>query len=150
MTCYGLLVFIYIFSTILGMGPGFVMTYVVKKAGTMTELRHAYFIRNSLHIFTMVGGVLLLITGLWMGYLNTSLWTQGWYIISLILYLIALAMGPFVLGPISKPMKRSFSEIEGEEIPLSYKVQSQKLFRYEGIENILFLIIIALMILKPF
>ena len=152
MTFYELLVFIHIFSAILGMGPGLVMTAVVtmSKPENMTEVRHSFKIRNVLHIFTMVGGVLLLITGLWMGYLNTYLWTQGWYIISLTLYLIALAMGPFVLGPISKPMKRSFSEIEGEEIPLSYKIQSQKLFRYEGIENILFLIIIALMILKPF
>lgn len=50
MTFYELLVFIHVFSAILGMGPGFVMIYIVTKAETMTELRHAYVIRNRLHI----------------------------------------------------------------------------------------------------
>ncbi len=54
MTFYELLVFIHILSAILGMGPGFVMIITVKKANNMTELRHAYQIRNRLHIFTMV------------------------------------------------------------------------------------------------
>ena len=44
------------------------MIYVVTKANTMTELRHAYLIRNRIHIFVMVGGTLLLLTGLMMGY----------------------------------------------------------------------------------
>lgn len=134
------------------MGPGLVMTAVVIMSSptNMTEVRHAFRVRNTLHIFTMVGGILLLVTGLWMGMINTYLFTQGWYILSFILYLIALAMGPFVLGPISKPLKRSFSKIEGEEIPQSYTIQSKKLFRYEHVINILFLIIIGLMILKPF
>ena len=152
MSFYELLVFIHIFSAILGMGPGLVMTVVVTRSNpvNMTEVRQAFKVRNVLHIFTMVGGLLLLLTGLGMGFLNTYLWSQGWYTISFILYLVALAMGPFVLSPISKPIKRSFSEIEGEEIPLSYKIQSKKLFRYENMINVLFIIIISLMILKPF
>ncbi len=150
MTFYELLVFIHIFSAILGMGPGFVMTFVVKKADTMTELRHAYFIRNRLHIFTMVGGTLLLITGLWMGSLNTHLFTQGWYIVSLILFLIALAFGPTVLSSCSKPVKQLLKEHEGDEIPDEYYSLSRRLFFFERIENGIFLVVIALMILKPF
>src|SRR5699024_8784555 len=90
MSFYDILVFIHVFSAILGLGPGFVMIYIVTKAKTMTELRHAYVIRNRIHIFVMVGGTLLIVTGLWMGFLNTYLFTQGWYITSLILFLIAL------------------------------------------------------------
>src|SRR5690625_4538613 len=103
MTFYQLLVFIHIFSAILGMGPGFIMIYIVTKSSTMTELRHAYFIRNRIHIFVMIGGILLLVTGLWMGLLNTYLFTQGWYLISIVLFLISLAAGPVVLKPISTP-----------------------------------------------
>ncbi|TRM11291.1 DUF2269 domain-containing protein [Lentibacillus cibarius] len=150
MTFYELLVFVHIFSAILGMGPGFVMIYIVTKAETMTELRHAYDIRNRLHIFVMVGGTLLLITGLWMGFLNSYLFSQGWYVTSLVLYLIALGLGPTMLSPKSKPVKALLKEHQGEVIPPEYYTLSRKLFFYERLENMLFLIIIALMILKPF
>src|SRR5699024_4872588 len=119
MTLYDALVFIHIFSAILGMGPGMVMTAVVtlSKPATMTELRHSFKVRNSLHIFTMVGGTLLLVTGLWMGALNPFWFRQGWYIVSLVLFLVALVMGPVVLSPRSKPIKQLFVDVEGDEIP---------------------------------
>lgn len=152
MSFYELLVFIHIFSAILGMGPGMVMTFVVtnSKASNMAELRTAYRIRNGLHILTMVGGTLLLLTGLIMGFLNTYLFTEGWYVLSLILFLVALAFGPFLLKPRSKPIKKLLASHEGEEIPVVYYQLSKRLFTVEHIENILFLVIIALMILKPF
>lgn len=150
MTFYEILLFVHIFSAILGLGPGFVMIYVVTNATTMTELKHAYIIRNRLHIFVMVGGTLLLITGLWMGFINTYLFTAGWYVTSLTLYLIALAFGPLVLSPRSKPIKALLKEHKEEDIPAEYYKLSKKLFFYERIENVIFLIVIALMILKPF
>ncbi|MDP4157685.1 MAG: DUF2269 domain-containing protein, partial [Bacillota bacterium] len=39
---YNVVVFIHIFSAIMGMGPGFILTTVVKSGKTMTELKHAY------------------------------------------------------------------------------------------------------------
>ncbi|PAV30558.1 hypothetical protein CIL05_05510 [Virgibacillus profundi] len=150
MTFYEVLVFIHVFSAILGLGPGFVLIYIVTKATTMTELKHAYIIRNRLHIFVMVGGTLLLVTGLWMGLINTYLFEQGWYVTSLILFLIGLGFGPTVLSPRSRPVKALLQEHKGEEIPAEYYSLSRKLFFYERIENIIFLIVIALMITKPF
>lgn len=150
MTFYNLLLAIHIFSAILGLGPGFIMIYVVTKSKTMTELRHAYMIRNRIHNFVMVGGVLLIVTGLAMGALNPYLFRQGWYVVSLILYLVALAFGPIILSPRSKPIKKLLKEHQGDDIPEEYDRLSEDLFFYERIENTIFLIIIALMILKPF
>ena len=149
-TFYQVLVVIHIFSAILGMGPGFILTTVVKNGKTMTELRHSYAIRNTLHIFVMIGGTLLLITGLTMGSINPSLFKMGWYVTSLALFLAALAMGPLVLSPRSKPIKALLQSHQGDDIPEEYNRLSKELFRYEHLENIIFLIIIALMILKPF
>ena len=149
-TFYKVVVFIHIFSAILGMGPGFILTTVVKSGKTMTELRHSYKIRHKLHIFVMVGGALLLITGLTMGFLNPSLFRMGWYVTSLVLFLAALAIGPLVLSPRSKPIKALLESHKGDEIPEDYWLLSKVLFRFEHLENVIFLIIIALMILKPF
>jgi uncharacterized membrane protein len=149
-TFYKMIVVLHIFSAILGMGPGFILTTVVKSGKTMTELRHSYAIRHKLHIFVMVGGTLLLVTGLIMGFMNPSLFRMGWYVTSLILFLAALAIGPLVLSPRSKPVKALLASQQGEEIPEEYYRLSKILFRYEHLENAIFIVIIALMILKPF
>ena len=149
-TFYKILVFIHIFSAILGMGPGFILTTVVKSGKNMTELKHSYRIRHRLHIFVMVGGTLLLLTGGGMGFLNPSLFQMGWYVTSLLLFLAALAIGPLVLSPRSKPVKALLESHKGEEIPKEYWRLSKILFRFENLENVIFLIIIALMVLKPF
>ncbi len=132
------------------MGPGFVMIYIVTKATNMTELRHAYFIRNRLHNFVMVGGTLLLLSGLGMGMINTFLFHAAWYMASLILFVVALAFGPVLLTPRSKPIKELLKNYNGNEIPEEYYKLAKKLFLFERIENVIFLIIIVLMILRPY
>ncbi|GHI00785.1 DUF2269 family protein [Neobacillus kokaensis] len=150
MTFYQVLVFIHIVSAIMGMGPGFILTTVVKSGKTMTELRHSYAIRHRLHIYVMIGGIMLLVTGLLMGILNTYLFQMGWYITSLILFLAALAIGPLALSPRSRPIKTLLETHKGEDIPEEYTRLAKELFLYEHIENVIFFIIIALMITKPF
>ncbi|MEH7382655.1 DUF2269 family protein [Bacillus sp. JJ1533] len=147
---YQVLVFIHIFSAIIGLGPGFILTTVGKSADTMTELRHSYAIRHRLHIFVMIGGIMLLVTGLLMGAINPYLFNMGWYTTSLLLFLISLAMGPFALKPKSKPVKALLETHQGDDIPEEYYPLAKALFRVEHIENGIFLIVIALMILKPF
>jgi uncharacterized membrane protein len=150
MSFYQFLVFVHIFSAIIGMGPGFILTTVVKSGNTMTELRHSYQVRHRLHIFVMIGGALLLISGLGMGALNPSLFKMGWYVTSLVLFLIALGMGPVILSPRSKPIKALLQSQTGDVIPDEYYPLSKKLFFFEYVENFIFVIIITLMILKPF
>jgi uncharacterized membrane protein len=132
------------------MGPGFFLSRIVKSARTMTELRHAYMIKHNLHVFVMIGGILLVVTGLLMGTINTSLFQSGWYLASLTLFITALAMGPLILAPRSKPIKEILKNYQGDDIPEEYHYLSKILFRYERIENTIFVVIIVLMILKPF
>lgn len=150
MALYDVLLLIHIFSAILGLGPGFVMIYIVTNAKTLPQLKHAYVIRRRIHVFVMVGGTLLLVTGLWMGYLNPYLFKQTWYIVSFLLYMAALGAGPFILSPKTKPIKKMLAETDGEEIPEAYEPLANNLFFYERATNVLFLIIIVLMVIKPF
>ncbi|WP_349305455.1 DUF2269 family protein [Bacillus sp. FJAT-50079] len=147
---YKILVFIHILSAILGMGPGFILSLIAKSAKTMTELRNAYVIKNRLHLFVMIGGLLLITTGLLMGAINPILFRMGWYVVSLLLFLIGLAMGPLLFAPLSKPIKELLKTHQGDEIPDQYFRLSKKLDLYENIGNGIFLVIIILMILKPF
>lgn len=150
MVLYNLLLFIHILSAILGVGPGFILITVVTKAATMTELRHAFHIRNRIHVLVMVGGALLLTSGLGMGLLRPYLFSQGWYVLSLLLFMIALALGPTILAKKSAPIKLLLKEHQGEGIPEAYNVLAIRLFFYERIELAILFIVIVLMILKPF
>ncbi|WP_186577865.1 DUF2269 family protein [Aquibacillus kalidii] len=147
---YHVLVFIHIFSAILGMGPGFILTIIPKTATNLIELRHSYTIRHRLHIFVMIGGTLLLISGLLMGAIRPYLFQMGWYVTSLALFLVALAMGPTILKKYSTPIKQLLASATGEKIPEEYYRLSKLLYGAEHLENFIFIIIITLMILKPF
>lgn len=150
MTLYKVLVFIHVFSAIVGLGPGFVLTFLVNRAKTMREVRLGFALRKRIHAFVSTGGFLLLITGLWMGWLNRELWTQWWYVISFTLYAITLLAGPLFLVRFIKPIKKIIAEYKGDDIPEAYHVNAKKLFLSEHILNFIFLIIITLMITKPF
>lgn len=150
MSLYKLLVMIHIISAIIGLGPGFIMTYIVTKADNMTELRHAYWLRKRIHLFVMVGGTTLVFTGLWMGMINPYLFKQGWYVVSLILYLTVLGAGPTLLASRIKPIRKILAEHEHEDIPEAYEQFAKELFFYERITNGILAVIIVLMVMKPF
>src|SRR5690625_6568851 len=96
-TVYYTLVVIHILSAIVGLGTGFILTFLVMKAKNMTELRNGYMMRKRIHVFVMIGGTLLLVTGISMGLLRPHLFTEGWYITSFTLYLLALAASLLLL-----------------------------------------------------
>ncbi|MDX8044456.1 DUF2269 family protein [Gracilibacillus sp. S3-1-1] len=149
-TIYTILVIIHIFSAIVGVGPGFVLTTIVKSAKTLPEIRHAFAIKRKVHIFVMIGGVLVLITGLLMGAINTFLFQQGWYIVSMVLFFIALSLGPTILKKYSTPIKELLADDNLDYVPDEYHYYVKKLLRTEYVENTLLLAIILLMITKPF
>ena len=150
MSFYHILLFIHIISAIIGIGPGFVMTRVITNVETMSELRHGFKVRKKIHVFIMIGGTLLLTTGLIMGMMRPSLFREFWYTGSLTLYLIILAAGPLVLAPITKPIKEIMNRHKGDDIPTAYFPLAKRLFFVERITNIFIATIIILMILKPF
>lgn len=150
MSFYEILVLVHVLAAILGIGPGFILTITLTKAETMTELRHAFRIRHRLHRFVMIGGLLLFITGFWMGIIHPYLFREGWYIVSILLFLIVLASGPIFLAPITKPIKKMLADSHSEEIPPDYFSLSKRLYLLEHLTNALLLIIIILMVMKPF
>ncbi|SHN22791.1 DUF2269 family protein [Gracilibacillus kekensis] len=147
---YTWLVIIHIFSAIVGIGPGFILTTIVRSAKTMPEIRQAFALKKTIHIFVMIGGILVLITGLSMGAIRPILFQQGWYITSMFLYLVALSLGPTFLKTYSAPIKKILSDQSIEQVPASYYPHLHRLLRIEYLENGLLLIVIFLMITKPF
>jgi uncharacterized membrane protein len=144
------LLVIHVCSAIFGLGPGFGFIPIKLSAKTLTQLRFAYTINRALHGFVMTGGFLLLATGLTMGFLEPHFFHRGWYVTSLILYFIALSIGPLVLTPKIKPIRVLLAEAKGDDIPHAYVELHRPVLVFEWILNSLFTIIILLMLTKPF
>ncbi|WEG11792.1 DUF2269 family protein [Pullulanibacillus sp. KACC 23026] len=147
---FKLLLLIHVASAIFGLGPGFAFIPIKQSAKTLEQLRFAYAANGLLHRFVMIGGFLLLLTGLLMGSFNHALFHQGWYVTSLIIYLAALALGPFYLSPKVKPIHALLKDAKGPEIPEEYYEQHKAVLRGEWVLNGLFTLIIILMLTKPF
>lgn len=147
---FKVLLAIHVTSAIFGLGPGFAFIPIKQSAKTLTQLRFAYLVNRTLHIFVMVGGFLLLLTGLIMGTLQPLLFHQGWYVTSLTLFLVALAIGPLVLTPKIKPIRKLLAEAEGDAIPSEYVSLHRIVLNFEWVLNGIFTLIILLMITKPF
>ncbi|MFC4386786.1 DUF2269 family protein [Gracilibacillus marinus] len=149
-TIYSILVVIHIFSAIVGIGPGFILTTIVKSAKTMEEIRHAFILKTKVHVFVMIGGILVLVTGFAMGLIRPYLFNQGWYITSMLLYFLALALGPTLLKKYSYPIKQIIQNKDRNDVPKEYFTHLNKLLKVEYVENTLLICVIILMILKPF
>src|SRR5699024_433489 len=147
---YTWLVILHIFSAIVGVGPGFVLTTIVKNAKTMTEIRFAFQLKMKVHIFVIIGGMLVLITGLIMGALKPILFQQGWYVASMLLYFSDLLLGPTLLKRFSIPIKSLLADQSIQEVPKTYYQHVKRLLQTEYVANTLLLIVIFLMITKPF
>ncbi|WP_078060090.1 DUF2269 family protein [Gracilibacillus timonensis] len=150
MTFYNILILIHIISAIIGIGPGFVLTTIVKHAHTMTDIRFAFTVKRRLHHFIQVGGALLLLSGLLLGVITPSLFQQGWYLTSLVLYLLVLILGATLLRKISAPIRQMLADQTLTETPAYYHELRNRLLRVEYAVNALLLVIILLMVLKPF
>ncbi|GAB2540409.1 DUF2269 family protein [Gracilibacillus alcaliphilus] len=147
---YSILVIAHILSAIIGIGPGFILTTLVKTAQTMDQVRYVFAIKYRLHRFVRTGGILLLATGLLLGAVNPFLFQQGWFLLSLFLYLIVLILGVTLLKTYTRPIRQMIADLNIKEIPSSYYHARNKLLRTEYIVNLLIIVIILLMITKPF
>lgn len=144
------LLVIHVASAIFGLGPGFAFIPIKQSAKNLEQLKFAYSVNRLLHRAVMSGGFLLLLTGLLMGSMNLRLFHQGWYVTSLIIYLVALSLGPFFLTPKIRPVRELLKNANGPDIPDSYHDLHQPVLRTEWLLNGLFAIIILLMLTKPF
>ncbi len=147
---FKLLLVIHVCSAIFGLGPGFGFIPIKQSAKTLTQLRFAYSINRALHMFVMTGGFLLLATGFTMGILRPALFHQGWYVTSLVLYLLALSIGPLILTPKIKPIRKLLAEAEGDDIPAEYYKLHRVVLTFEWVLNGFFAGIVLLMLTKPF
>ncbi|MFC6233440.1 DUF2269 family protein [Paenibacillus allorhizosphaerae] len=146
---YTLLVGIHIFAAILGAGPLLLSNVILKRTKDLSELKYAHQGVEKLNKTATIGWIVLLPTGILMGWINPSLFRMFWFDTSIALFVVFTIYSEMVIGPKMKTMHEMIRTCESKDIPQQYKILSDKLIPYDWFGKLLVVAIIILMVLKP-
>jgi hypothetical protein len=150
MTLYGGFVLIHVLAAVIGMGPSFIFPIISSFGTTKQSLQLINHIIEKSEKVVTIGSIVLLLTGLGMGALNTDLFTQIWYIASIILFFIALYLAVGFSGKRTKKAVALLDNHQGEDIP-SEVLALNKTVGIAGMGSaIIAIVMIFLMSVKPF
>lgn len=147
---YTLLLVFHILSAILGVGPVFLFNKILKRAETVEQLRYAHHIVEKLNRNANYSFGIILVTGLLMGWMNPYLFRTEWYIASLILFFISGLYAIFAVEPLLKQMQGITSnQSVSSKISTEYKMLFQRKQSRDMVANLIAVVIILLMVIKP-
>jgi hypothetical protein len=141
---------IHIIAAVTGLGAAFAFPIIAKTAKTVSQAKYTLELLKKLEIMPKVGSLTLLATGLLMGIIVPSLFTTGWFILSIVIY---IAVQVIVIGMLPKNMAQQAELLEGvsgEELPAGYRLIGKKNAKLEGITHLAAVVLILLMFYKPF
>lgn len=147
---HSFLVFVHIIAAVAGIGTVFIFPLIANNSKTKSEARNTLALMKKLELFPKAGSITLLVTGLILGFMNTALFTTGWYIASIVLYVAAQVI---VIGMLPKIMTARLQILDrhpGEDLPKEYAEVGKKSAKLEGITHVIVFALIALMYFKPF
>ncbi|OXM83023.1 DUF2269 family protein [Paenibacillus rigui] len=152
MGLFGFLLVLHILASIAIIGPAFVMPIIRRFARTAGQLHFAFDITTRFAIVPKIGGVVLILTGVWLMILTKMGLSQMWLNVSILLSLLMVVM---IDGWIEPRMKRiikiiSESQNQGNEIPAEFGQLIKKIVPIETIAQLLMIAILVLMVVKPF
>ncbi|MDR7074446.1 DUF2269 family protein [Fictibacillus barbaricus] len=150
MTLYGILVLIHVIAAIIGLGASFAMPVVTKFAKTKNQARFALDLNAKIETLPKIGSISLLLTGLILGFLNTGLFHETWYISSLVIYVLAQVLVIGIIPKKQKQMSEILAAYEGDDLPDDYRAVDKQTDPYMYLLHSLAVILIILMVVKPF
>jgi uncharacterized membrane protein len=151
MTLYGLLVLVHVIAAVVGLGASFGMPVVAKfGAKSVTNAKVCFEINKKIEMFAKVGSLTLLASGILMAIVNPELWSQGWFIGSLIIYILIQPIVAAILPKtIEKQVNLVMNSAEGELSP-EYHQLDKKVAKLNGVAHVAAIVLIVLMSTKPF
>jgi uncharacterized membrane protein len=140
---------IHVLAAITAVGANLTYTYWLRYAGrdrdrlvwTMNGIRRLdNFIATPAYIVLAITGVLMVLTGAFS-------FTTGWIITAIVLYVIVVIVG---IGLYSPALKRQIAAAESDPTSTAYAEAARRTNRYGIITTAIVLVIVVLMVTKPF
>ncbi|OIU70374.1 DUF2269 family protein [Rossellomorea aquimaris] len=150
MSIYSILVLIHVVAAVAGLGASFAMPVVMKTPETAHQAKFSLDLSKNIENFAKVGSIVLLITGLVMGFMNPYLFKTGWYIGSIAIYIGVQFIVAGIMPKKVKQMAEIIHAHKGEDVPAAYGKINAELKPYNIIIHSAAIILIILMSIKPF
>jgi uncharacterized membrane protein len=144
------MMFLHILAAVIGLGAAFVFPVLSRAAKTAEQARHTIALFEKLALLPIAGSVGMLITGASLLLLEPALLATGWFIASLFLFFAAQML---VIGVLLKSMRRQSAALEahdGEGVPVEYRRISRQTARVEMVTHLLAVVLLAVLIFRPF
>lgn len=152
MGLFGLLLVLHILATIAIIGPAFVMPIIRRSARTVGQLHFTFGITTKLAIIPKMGGILLIVTGVWLMIITKMGISQMWLNASILLSLLMIVLIDGWIEPRLKKIIKLISENQGQshEIPAEFGRLIKKIVPIETAAQLMMIAILVLMVVKPF
>ncbi|WP_059173508.1 DUF2269 family protein [Bacillus sp. FJAT-27445] len=150
MDFYQFLVLIHVIAAIVGIGATFALPAIAKKPKTPMQAQFTFGVLDGIEKIAKIGSITLLLTGLILGALEPKLFKEFWYIASIVIY---IAVQPIVAGILPKKIKQQKQILDahkGDGLPEAYLTIARQMDRLNQITHAAAIILIILMVTKPF
>jgi uncharacterized membrane protein len=147
---YTYLLFIHILSAVTAIVA--IMGYPLIMSGVRTtgQARFGLALQNKLAILPKIGGTLLILTGLGLGFLQTYQFRELWYVVSIAIFFVILIILAVMLPSGIKKQLALLQQTQGDALPDTYRRSRRRSAWLEGTANLAVFISILLMVFKPF
>ncbi len=150
MSFYGGLLVIHIIAAVCGLGATFALPVLMGLPKTVSQAKFAHSVSKGVEKIAKIGSLTLLVTGIALGAVNPFLFTQIWFIASLIIYVLVQPIVAGILPKKTAQQVRLLEEADGETLPVDYENLGKQMAPFNYLMNASAIILIILMTLKPF
>ncbi|WP_428911703.1 DUF2269 family protein [Niallia sp. Krafla_26] len=147
---YTILLLIHVLAAIIGIGATFAFPVISNSAKNLPQLKHILVLVKKLELYPKIGGALLIITGLMMGFISPGYFKEIWFMGSIALYIIIEILIYGVIGSKMKKIVPVVMTSVGEKIPEEYQLVAKSTAPIHMVASLLAIVIIILMSVKPF
>ncbi|WP_370636509.1 DUF2269 family protein [Cohnella sp. CFH 77786] len=149
---YGWLLVFHVLASMAVIGPAFVVPVIRRSARTAGQLRFAFGVAAKLAFLPKIGGVVLIVTGVWLMAETQIGFTQIWLNVAILLSLLMIVAIGAMIEPRAKKIMQMMPENQGQgdEIPREFAQAMRTIVPFESAAQALMVAITVLMVLKPF
>jgi hypothetical protein len=147
---YIYLLFIHIIAAVTAIGAIICYPLIMSSARTVGHAKFALVLLQKTANLPKFGGILLFLTGLALGFLETDLFRELWYVISIAIFFVILVILAGLHPAGIKQQLTLLQQTQGDDLPDAYRLSRRRSAWLEGVANLAAFISILLMVFKPF
>ena len=147
---FKVILFLHILAGICGLGATFASPYIRMSARNVRTAYTAHMINARIEYHEKMGSILLILTGLSLAFIHPDWFKTGWYLTALVLYILTQPIKGYILPRYERAMIEILQQVKGEHLPGEYIQMTKKTKPLHITNYILFVLIVLLIVFKPF